>query len=127
MRPCFRSAPDGRRAAVNALLSSGIKQHRFGQEGIELGPPTLDRGRNGRFEQVPRPSAVAAAAFSGSGERALKPHLVETLRVSRDKNFAAELTDWSGSTLIRWTRHWSCALTIGTKSRRSTVLSSACT
>jgi hypothetical protein len=57
MRPCFRFAPDGRRAAVNALLSSGIKQHRFGQEGIELGPPTLDRGRNGRFEQVPRPSA----------------------------------------------------------------------
>jgi hypothetical protein len=101
MRPCFRFAPDGRRAAVKTLApaSSNIASVRRGSSWGR--PRSIAAAADGSSRCRGRPRA-AAAAFSGSGERAFKPHLVETLRVSRDKNFAAELTDWWGSTLIRW-------------------------
>ena len=56
----------------------------------------------------------------------LKPHLVDTFKVSRDKNFSAKVEDVVGLYLIRQTRHWSSASTKRAKSRRSTVPSPAC-
>ena len=56
----------------------------------------------------------------------LKPHLVDTFKVSRDKNFAAKVEDVVGLYLNHQTRHWSSASTKRAKSRRSTVPSPAC-
>ena len=51
----------------------------------------------------------------------LKPHLVETFKVSRDKSFAAKVEDVVGLFSIRPTRRWSSASTKRAKSKPSTV------
>jgi transposase len=49
----------------------------------------------------------------------LKPHLVKTFKISRDKNFAAKVQDVVGLYLDPPDKGWSCALTKRAKSRRS--------
>jgi transposase len=78
-----------------------------------------------------RSMASAAGVSPSSVQRiwrahGIKPHLVETFKISRDKNFAAKVEDVVGSTSILPRRHWSSALMRRAKSRRWTVPSPAC-
>ena len=56
----------------------------------------------------------------------LKPHLIATFKLSRDKTSPTRLPTWSGSISIRRTRRWCCASTRRARSRRSIAPSLAC-
>jgi hypothetical protein len=60
MRPCFRFAPDGRHAAVEALLSSSIKHI----ASIRRGPNWAARDRS-RPQRTVRAGAAAVRAREG--------------------------------------------------------------
>lgn len=70
-----------------------------------------------------RAEAIAATVGAAHG---LKPHLVETFKISRDKNFAAKVEDVSDTISIHPTRRWSCASTKRAKSKPSTALNRDC-
>ena len=77
-------------------------------------------------------SMAAAAGLSYSSVQriwrahGLRPHLVKTFKVSRDKNFAAKVEDVVGPTSIHPTGRWSSASTKRAKSRPSTALNRDC-
>ena len=78
-----------------------------------------------------RSMAVAAGVSYSSVQRiwhahGLKPHLVETFKVSRDTTSPPSWRTWSASILIRPTRRWSSASMRRAKSRRLTAPSPAC-
>ena len=77
-------------------------------------------------------SMAAAARISYSSVQriwrahGLKPHLVKTFKVSRDKNFVARWRTWLGSTSIHPIGRLSSASTKRAKSRPSTALNRDC-
>ena len=77
-------------------------------------------------------SMAAAAGLSYSSVQriwrahGLKPHLVKTFKVSRDKNFVARWRTWLGSTSIHPIGRLSSASTKRAKSRPSTALNRDC-
>ena len=78
-----------------------------------------------------RSMAAAAGISHTSVQRiwhahGLKPHLIETFKISRDKTSPPRWPTWSGFIWIRRTRRWCCASTKRAKSRRSIAPSLAC-
>jgi hypothetical protein len=77
-------------------------------------------------------SVAAAAGISYSSVQRIwqahghKPHLVETFKVSRDKNFAANVEDVVGLISIRPPRRWSSVSTKRARSKLSTAPSRDC-
>ena len=75
-------------------------------------------------------AAVAGVSYSNVQRiwraHGLKPHLVETFKVSRYKTSPPKWRTWSGSISIHPTRRWSCASTKRAKSKPSTALNRDC-
>jgi hypothetical protein len=137
-RACSRSAAGRRRyvaKGVDGLLKDATRPSRV----KPLTPGKIKQVVHMTLHEKPpnathwsvRSMAAAAGISYSSVQRiwqahGLKPHLVETFKVSRDKNFAAKVEDVVGLISIRPPRRWSSVSTKRARSKLSTAPSRDC-